>query len=703
MKTQKQIIRPLRWLTLALSTLALALPAAAQLPTPDSFNPGANDQVNSLAVQADGKILVGGSFATLGGQSRNCIGRLNADGTLDTSFNPGANDRVNSLAVQADGKILVGGYFDKLGGQSRNCIGRLNADGTLDTSFNLGANYWVYSLSAQSDGKILVGGSFTTLGGQSRNFIGRLNADGTLDTSFDPGASYTVASLVVQADQKILVGGGFTTLGGESRTNIGRLNADGTLDPSFNPGANGWVYSLAVQTDGKILVGGYLSTLGGKSRTNIGRLNADGTLDPSFNPGANDWVDSLAVQADGKILVGGYFTTLGGQSRTSIGRLNNTGPATQNLTYDGSTIAWTRGGSSPEVWRTTFEHSANATDWTSLGAGTRIAGGWQLTGLSLLPNGIMRARGYVTGGFCNGSGWFVETMTMIGAPVIITQPASRTHNVSTTATFSVVAYSTPPLSYQWRKDGVILNDGGNVSGTTAATLVLDAVLRSDAGNYSVVISNASGSVTSAVATLTVLDPAITAQPLSTARDAGESVTFSVTAVGTAPLNYEWWQEGVALAGATGASLILTNLQGSDAGNYLVVITNAYGAVTSAVAVLTVNPTSFNPGANGGVSSLAVQADGKILVGGYFTTLVRQSRNYIARLNADGTLDPSFNPGASGGDYYAYVSSLAVQADGKILLGGRFTTLGGQSRTNIGRLKADGTLDPSFNPGASGGD
>jgi len=394
-----------------------------------SFNPGAaggtSPSVDSLAVQADGKILVGGQFTTLGGQSCNNIGRLNADGTLDKSFNPGANGTVYSLGVQADGRILVGGFFGTLGGQSRNYIGRLNADGTLDTSFNPGANGQVYSLAVQADGKILVGGLFSSLGGQGRNFIGRLNADGTLDTSFNPGAYNDVDSLAVQGEGKILVGGYFTTLVGQNRSNMGRLNADGTLDTSFNPGADGTVVSLALEADGKILVGGVFSTLGGQSRTNIGRLNADGTLDPSFNPGAGGSfafgvpsVNSLAVQADGKIVVGGGFTTLGGRSRNNLGRLNNIGPATQSLTFDGSTLTWIRGGASPEVWRTTFEYSLNGgASWTNLGAGIRIpglpagqAGGWKLTGFALPSNTTFRARGYTVGGLNDGSSWFVETV-----------------------------------------------------------------------------------------------------------------------------------------------------------------------------------------------------------------------------------------------------------------------------------------------------
>ncbi len=683
-----------RWVALALTAHAFALAALAQSPLPDAFNPGAGGAVYSLALQADGKILAGGGFLSLGGQSRNFIARLNADGTPDTGFNPGANNNVFSVALQADGKSLVGGQFTTLAGRSRNYIGRLNADGTLDISFNPGANGGVFSLALQAEGKILVGGGFTTLGGQSRTNIGRLNANGTLDTSFNPGANSFVRSLALQADGKILVGGSFTTLGGQSRNHIGRLNADGALDTSFNPGANSTVYSLAVQADGQILVGGGFLSLGGQSRNFIGRLNADGTLDTSFNPGASGGVDCVALQADGKILVGGGFTTLAGQSRTNIGRLNNTGPATQSLTFDGSALTWTREGTSPEVWRTTFEYSPDGSAWTNLGGGIRISGGWQLTGLALPTNTAVRARGYTAGGYENSSSWFVETI--IGSPAVYTQPASRTNNAGTTAAFTVYAVGSGLLSYQWRKDGANLADGGNVSGAATASLTLSDVLGGDAGGYSVVISNAYGSLTSAVATLKVMDPVIYAQPASQARNAGDSATFGVVAAGTAPLSYQWRKDGVTEAGATQSSLTLTNLQESDAGSYDVVISSVWGSATSTTALLSVNlalPDSFNPGADGVVLSMAVQADGKFLVAGRFTTLGGQRGDGIGRLNANGTPDTSFNPWAND-----WVNSLVVQADGRILVGGSFTTLGGQRRFGIGRLNADGTLDTSFNPG-----
>jgi uncharacterized delta-60 repeat protein len=377
------------------------------------FNPGASFMVNCLAVQTDGKLLVGGGFVTLGGQNCYSIGRLNADGTPDPDFHPGADNFVFTMAVQDDGKILVGGAFTSLAGQNRNHIGRLNADGTLDTSFNPDTDGSVSCLALQPDGKLLVGGSFVHLNGASRTNFGRFYANGTLDTSFNPSANDGVSSLTLQADGKILVGGRFTVLAGQNRTGIGRFNADGTLDNSFNPGANGPVNCLAVQADGKIVLGGQFTTLGGIGRANIGRLNADGTVDTSFDPGADSGVLCLALQADGRILAGGQFTSLGGLSCNNIGRLNNTAPANQSLVFDGSRLTWTRRGTSPEVWRTTFDYSLDGGGtWTILGGGVRIPGGWQLSGPSLPANTAFRARGYTLNGF-------VET-TVSRGPLVIT-------------------------------------------------------------------------------------------------------------------------------------------------------------------------------------------------------------------------------------------------------------------------------------------
>src|SRR6266536_5630642 len=340
-RSKRRVHPLLKTAAMLMPLLLLAAEGRAQSAV-DGFDPGADRNVKALAVQPDGKIIVGGTFSSLGGRgtgttTRKRIGRLNSDGTLDTNFNPGANDIVDALAVQGDGKIVVGGFFTMLGGGGtilRNHIGRVNPDGTLDTGFDPGANDRISAIALQSDGKILVGGNFTTLGGGgtgtiARSCIGRLNPDGTIDTAFNPGATgsgthpedSTVFTIVVQADGKIVIGGELTAVGGGTgtafaRSQIARLNADGTVD-SFDPGANNDVKGLALQTDGKILVVGDFTKLGGggtgvTTRNLIGRLNPDGSVD-SFDPGANNpAMICVAVQADGKVLVGGTCSTLGG-------------------------------------------------------------------------------------------------------------------------------------------------------------------------------------------------------------------------------------------------------------------------------------------------------------------------------------------------------------------------------------------------------
>ncbi len=727
-------------------------PAFPQTPGADSFNPGAIG-ASALAIQPDGKVLVGGGFGTLAGQPCNGFGRLNADGTFDSSFNGSASGpeghgcNVNSIEVQADGKILVGGTFTVLDGEPRSCLGRLNADGTLDSEFNPGvglanqgpgASPSVVVLAVQADGKVLVGGNFTSLAGQPCTRFGRLNPSGTLDTSFaaentaseavslafqpdgkilvggslylDGGQSsgigrlnadgswdnqfspqtnpvVSVSSIAVQTDGRILLGGSFGTLDGQPRHNIARLNADGTVDPSFNPGADGQVCSLVAQANGQILVGGAFQTLGGQPRSYLGRLNPDGTADTLFNPGVDGWVQALAVQADGNVLVAGSFQTLAGADRLGLGRLVSTETATQALSYDGSTITWLRGGSSPEVWRTQFEVSTDGVNLTLLGEGSRVPGGWQLAGASVPPSTALVALGFVAGGECDDSGWYVEAS--IGRAVFIDLPASRTNSATTIATFNAVASGSGPLAFRWLKDGAPLADGGNVSGAQTTALALGDVLHADTGNYGVVVSNAFGSVTSTAATLTVIEPEISTQPASQSVKLGQSAAFAVKAAGTPPFTYQWWKDGVELAGGTKSSLALTNASAASAGNYWVVVSGPYGSVTSAVAGLTVNlatlDSAFQPW-HGNVYALALQPDGKILTG-YSAAL--------QRLNADGTLDGGFSASAAGEN--ETVHALAVQADGKILVGGSFTKLDGHALSAIGRLNSDGTLDTQFDP------
>jgi len=556
----------------------------------------AGDDVTAVVCLPDGRMLVGGRFMSFGGMPRGRIARVNENGTLDLGFNPNADGTVFALLPLDDGKILVGGAFSYIGGKPQPNLARLFADGTLDTSFTNTPNNIVYALTVQTNGQILVGGSFTALGGLPRNRLARLNADGSVDPGFNPGAGNYVQCLAVQPDGRILVAGTFSTLAGATVYQIGRLTSEGSLDASFSAGtiANGTVNSIALQTDGRMLIGGLFSRFSGQTRYNLCRLNSDGSLDTTFtanlSSGPSYSARAVAIQADGKILVGGLFTTVAGVSRPNLARLSNNVPSTATLELAASTVTWLRGGSSPEVWRTTFEASTDGTNWFYLGNGEPMAGGWQLAGATVPEGADIRARGFVRGGQFTGSGWFVESRMH---PIILVPPAGHITNAYASATFTVSAGGNPPLAYQWYKDGVPLSNGGKVSGADTPALSLSAVLGGDRGAYQVVVTNVFGAVTSSVASLSVIDPRITSQPVNRTNNPFTTATFGVTASGSYPISYQWRKEadwlanGPTISGAQTSTLTLSNVLGSEAAKYSVVLSNLYGSVTSSVAKLTV--------------------------------------------------------------------------------------------------------------------
>lgn len=176
--------------------------------------------------------------------------------------------------------------------------------------------------------------------------------------------------------------------------------------------------------------------------------------------------------------------------------------------------------------------------------------------------------------------------TVTNPPSIVTHPQNQTNALGATVEFSVAATGTAPLAYQWRFNST------NLAGATATNYTLANIQTTNAGNYTVVITNSAGSITSSVATLTITTgPVITNPPQSLAVNIGADATFTVGASGATPLSYQWRFNTVNLSGATNASYTRTNAQLADAGNYTVVITNASGSITSGVAVLTVNQTT----------------------------------------------------------------------------------------------------------------
>jgi uncharacterized delta-60 repeat protein len=146
-----------------------------------AFNPDIDGSVLAIAVQPDHKILIGGAFTEVNDAPRNGIARLNADGTLDTTFNPaaGTDKEVDALAVQPNGRIVIGGKFTTVGGVERKRIARLKPDGALDTNFDpgAGATWTVFAVTLRPDGRVLIGGAFQAIDDVSRNGIARLWGD----------------------------------------------------------------------------------------------------------------------------------------------------------------------------------------------------------------------------------------------------------------------------------------------------------------------------------------------------------------------------------------------------------------------------------------------------------------------------------------------------------------------------------------------
>jgi uncharacterized delta-60 repeat protein len=250
-----------------------------------SFTPRieVDGRVNSVVSLPDGRYYVAGDFLRVGGGRRTNLARFLADGSLDTGFagvDRGIAGPVNAIALQSDGKIVIGGEFTQVGGVRRNRIARLNSDGSLDTAFDpsYGCDGSVTGVAVDPSGRVLVCGSFEYCAGWPRKRIARLNRDGSMDLSFFPwfpgspeagsissGVAFDgrVNCIALQTDGKIVLGGWFGAYNKVTRNHVARLNPDGTLDAGFNPSTDiaFIVNSVALQLDGKVVLGGGMGAL----------------------------------------------------------------------------------------------------------------------------------------------------------------------------------------------------------------------------------------------------------------------------------------------------------------------------------------------------------------------------------------------------------------------------------------------------------
>lgn len=701
----------------SLFTLAAGLLAATAFTQPGSndptFNPfdsgsgdGFNAEVRAVVRQADGKMIVGGFFTAFQDHPCGHIVRLNADGSYDPSFNAGtgcAGFLVEALVQQPDGKVLVGGGIISYNGVARAAILRIEADGTLDESFvpdpAFTDNPGCSAIALQPDGSILVGSSLP-------NGIARLFSDGSLDPSFSAagGDLGGITTIVLQPDGKALVGGTFGAWAGLSPSGLVRLNTDGTLDTSFDTGsAFNWVIGIALQPDGKVVVAGAFTEYAGTPRSHIARLNDDGSLDTSFDPGSG--LDDFSYDAapllllpDGSILLGGYFHSVNGTPRNSIVRLNADG--TVDTGFDPGTASDGR-------YVTAFDRLPDGRLWV-FGAFTEFNGQPAGRFVRLLDSGAIDpgfsfgpVRGANDEVVCvvpSGNGGL-----FIGGSFTAYNGALRRRIARLTADGLLDLSFDPGAGCDGQVNTIAELPDGRV--------VIGGAFRKVNGEPRLGIARllSDGS----------LDPAF---------DPTIGSYYEVRALALLP-------DGKLLVGGdfpnwTGAAhggVVRLNTDGTvdpgfdsgmlypdvramhvlSDGRILLVGYCSFAQNSPFYNVLRLledgglDP-SFAPGisTDGSIPSMAVLPDGRLFVGGGFTAVYGVPRHGIALLNADGGVDPSFEPGIGfdGQWDYIMVESIAVQEDGRIITGGGFTTYDGVSRPGIARLNPDGSLDPAFDPG-----
>lgn len=724
-----------------------AVLAAATLPD-TGFTPRleVSGTVSVTAVQPDGKMLVAGDFSTINGVGRYQLARLNVDGSLDTSFvlkgfEVSPMPMYLSLAVQSDGKILVGGHqfwsSTVTAGSYFQNLTRLNSDGSLDETFDagryyvgndpnayLGLNNAVHSILVQSDGKILIGGEFTRVRGSVRSeglarwYIARLNADGSADTTFDPGtgADAMVLAMALQADGKVLAAGDFSNFNGASHGRLVRLLASGAVDTGFvAPAANAAIKTVAVQPDGRIAIGGDFTMIGSSERLHAARLSVYGTLDSWAIPLYFWSVNAIVALPDNSILIGGWnpgiiFEGWPMEHDAHIQRYDSNGTVQGvqyfegkptevltmarrpdgNVVVGGSFSSFVRFTDVPLVYHhglalfsenllpvsgfnTVAGRSSAVTALVDRGSGKLLAGGSfnLVNGVAAAPLVGLNADGSIDTGFSLAalSGTVNAAVNLPDGSLVVAGDFYDTSGVNLDGVLHLSATGALITgdSFGLRARALAVAPDGKIYLGGSADASFRGVIRLNT-DWSVDTTFAvSGGLSNSVAPNRGVDyvNAMAVQPDGKLLLVGQFDQFN---------------------GSARSNVVRLNTDGSVDAGFVPPLLNSF-STSKMPEVFAVRP----------------QADGKALVGGYFQGYGSNgdSAPGLLRLNADGSVDASFALSAvanTGGE----VKAIALDSAGKIILGGGFQVFEGSQFFNyFVRLNTDGSRDASLAPSFAG--
>jgi hypothetical protein len=292
-------------------------------------------EVRTSAPDGNDGFYIGGTFTSVGGESRSKIAHILADGSVDPNFNPGVpgqNSAVNALAVSGDGStVYVGGGFENIGGQTRNNLAAVEAATGTVTNFNpagLGTDGQVFALKV-SGTQVYVGGQFEKLGGQTRNGLAKVAGTTGGDLGWIPNPTFGAGGGLIMAIEvsgdSVYAGGVFTSIGGRTLRHLARLSAtSGNAFSEFAPNPDDIVLSL-VLSGTTVYAGGDFNNIAGQSRPTLARLDGViGTL-TSFDAKlvATDSVRALSVSGS-ELYLGGFLTSVGGQPRIAMAKVDAT-------------------------------------------------------------------------------------------------------------------------------------------------------------------------------------------------------------------------------------------------------------------------------------------------------------------------------------------------------------------------------------------
>ena len=536
-------------------------------------------------------------------------GTPTAAGTF--SVNLAATNSAGSGSLAANFYILPAATVTTIAGSAR-VSGSTNAKGSAasfsypgDVASDHGGSLYVADSANQVVRKVDASNNVTTVAGSAGN-AGNTDGTGTAALFNNPNGlvadnsgSLFVADSGNNAVRKVTSAGIVTTFAGNS------ANLKSPTDLAIDSNNNLYVADTESHTIRKI-------TSGGVTNVYAGALNTPGALDATTASNARfDFPTDVAIDSSGTLFVAdtgnqtvrqitqaGAVTTIAGQPGVS-GSADGLGSSAQfsgptGLIVDKTGNVFVSDTDNHEV-RMISPLGIVTTLVGSAGSAGTADGSGKNAGLTY-PGGLsIDADGYIY--IADSGNSTIRVLT--SPPGITSHPQSLTVTAGTDATFSVSVCAQPAPTFQWSKDGVA------VSGATAAVLKLTNVTDANAGTYKVTISQTAGGTTSTVtsnaATLTVkvAGPTISTQPQSQTVTAGSSVSFSVTATGTAPLSYQWYKDGTSISSATSSTLTISNAQSSNAGSYKVTVTNSGGSVDSSSVSLTVNPAPSSGGGGGG--------------------------------------------------------------------------------------------------------